>query len=294
MSAKKALGRGFDTLLPTDILDEEFDPTAHMDEKVSELRYVSISEVTADPDQPRRYFDESALGDLTQSIKEHGILQPLIVVPNKKGFTIVAGERRFRAAKQAGLTKVPIIVRTLTNQHKLELSLIENLQRQDLNPLETATAYMKLRDQFNLSLKDISQRVGGKSVAVISNVMRLLHLPDTAKQALINGLITEGHARQILALESPDSQKVLLDKIISEKWSVRQAEQFVIGYKKSGKGVKATAAKKATQSETPLTKHLSEQLHTSVKIRTTAKGGQLIISYKNDVELKDLARRLES
>lgn len=294
MSIKKGLGRGFDSLLPTDLLDEEFDPTARIDEKVSELRYVFLQEIHPDPDQPRRYFDESAIEDLTQSIREHGILQPLIVMPDKKGFMIVAGERRYRAAQKANLPKVPVIVRTLTNQHKLELSLIENLQRQDLNPLETATAYVKLRDQFNLSLKEISKRVGGKSVAVISNMMRLLHLPPPAKQALIAGLISEGHARQILALTQLQTQKMLLDRIVAEQWSVRRAEQFVIGYKKGGVVDKVSAAKRATVSETPLTLQLSKQLQTPVKVRTTANGGQLIITYRDEKDLQRIARTIVS
>ena len=137
MSARaKGLGRGFDSLIPTDVLDETFDPTAQSDEKISELRYLKHSDITPDPDQPRRHFDEAALAELAASIKEHGILQPLVVVSTKGGtFQIVAGERRWRASKLAGLDKIPAIVRTLSNQHKLELALIEKLQRRDLNSL---------------------------------------------------------------------------------------------------------------------------------------------------------------
>lgn len=292
MSAKKGLGRGFDSLLPTEFVSEEFDPTASQDDKISELRLLPIKEVHPDENQPRREFDQEALEDLAASIKEHGILQPLVVTPEKTGYQIVAGERRWRAASLAGLSKVPAIVRTLSAQHRLELSLIENLQRQDLNPLEIATSYLKLRDQFNLKLEEISARVGGRSIAVVSNTIRLLRLPQNAKEALIKRQISEGHARQILALPDEESQTELLEGIIKKQWSVRQAEQFVIGYKR-GKHEKTekVTAHAATQSETVLTKDLSKRLNTAVKVRTTAKGGQLIIAFKDE---QDLTRIIDS
>ena len=160
MPAKKGLGRGFDSLIPTELLDESFDPTAEQDERVSDLRYIKLASIMPDPDQPRREFDDDALVELSKSIKEHGVLQPVVVRPHGDGYMIVAGERRFRASKLAKLDRIPALVRTLSGQHRLELSLIENIQRRDLNPLETATAYLKLRDQFNLTLDDIGKRVG--------------------------------------------------------------------------------------------------------------------------------------
>ena len=292
MSAKKGLGRGFDSLLPTDLLNEAFDPTANEDHKVSELRHLTLTEVKPDPDQPRRHFDEDGLSELAASIKEHGIIQPLVVVPSQKGYVIVAGERRYRAAKKAGLEKVPALVRTLSDQHKLELSLIENIQRRDLNPLETATAYLKLRDQFNLKLEEIGARVGGRSIGAISNTLRLLSLPEAAKKALMDKNISEGHARQILALDDERAQKQLLNFILKEGWSVRRAEQFVIGYKKADVGKKDATAKRATNTSTPLTKSLSQRLKTDVKVKTTAKGGQLIISYRDEDDLQRIVNTL--
>src|SRR5690606_22512626 len=174
MSAKKGLGRGFDSLIPTELLDESFDPTAQQDNQVSDLRNIKVSEISADPGQPRRHFDDAALAELAASVKQHGILQPIVVTPGGGGYVIVAGERRWRGTMQAGLDKIPALVRTLTDQHRLELSLIENLQRRDLNVIETATAYLKLRDQFNLTLAQIGYNVGGKSVSAISNTLRLL------------------------------------------------------------------------------------------------------------------------
>lgn len=292
MSAKKGLGRSFDSLLPTELLNEAFDPTASEDDKVSELRYMAIADISPDPDQPRKTFEQDTIDELAHSIKQHGVLQPLVVTPGKKGFLIVAGERRWRASKLAGLEKVPVLIRTLTDQHKLELALIENLQRQNLNSLETATAYLKLRDQFNLKLEEISERVGGKSLGVISNTLRLLGLPEPAKKALIEQKITEGHARQILALDNSDMQQQLLDSIIKEGWSVRRAEQFVIGYKRGQGSKKTTVARQAVQTETPLTQKLAHKLDTPVKLKTTAKGGQLIISFKDENDLKRIIREL--
>ena len=290
MSAKKGLGRGFESLIPT-TLDEAFDPTASQDEQVSELRHLKLDEITPDPDQPRRHFDEQALEELAASIREHGILQPIVVIKAASGYQVVAGERRYRAALLVGLEKVPAIVRTLSNQHKLELALIENLQRRDLNPLETATAYLKLHEQFSLTYEQIGERIGGKAVSTISNIMRLLQLPDNAKQALIRGDISEGHARQILALEAPEVQTQLLDYIIREGWSVRKSEQFVVGYKKGKKGGHKAAARR-TLSETPVTKALEKSLAAKVQVKTTAHGGQLIISYKDDADLERITGSL--
>lgn len=292
---KNALGRGFESLIPTDVLDETFDPTLVSDEQISELRYIKIDEIQPNPDQPRRSMDEGALQELAASISEHGILQPIVVTPAKQGFVIVAGERRWRAAGIAGLTKIPALVRTLTGQHKLELALIENLQREDLNPMETATAYQKLKLQFNMTIEEIGKRVGGKSVGSISNYMRLLHLPDFAKQAVADGSITEGHARQLLALNSDEAaQRDLLTHIIKEGWSVRKAEQYVTGYKKgTAPGEKRATAVRSTKTETVFTKRLAKQIALPVVQKTmSGESGQIIISYKTEAELKKLEQLL--
>jgi len=289
---KKGLGRGFDSLIPTTILDESFDPTAGQDEKISELHYLKYDDVVPDPDQPRRHFDEAGLEEMAASIREHGILQPIVVTKSPDGYQIVAGERRWRAAGMASLDKIPAIVRTLSNQHKLELALIENLQRRDLNPLETATAYLKLHQQFNLTYEAIGQRIGGKAISTISNILRLLQLPEMAKKALVEGQISEGHARQILALPDAPSQAQLLDYIVREGWSVRKSEQFVSGYKQGGVIKPAARGVARTQTETPLTKALAQNLATKVSLKTTAKGGQLIIHYKDDAELSRISDQL--
>jgi ParB family chromosome partitioning protein len=281
---QRGLGRGFDTLIPTQLLDEEFDPTSQEDEQVSKLRSLKIDDIVPNPDQPRRHFDEEALQELANSIKEHGILLPLVVVSKGDKYEIVAGERRWRAARMAGLEKLPALVRTLTNQHKLELSLIENLQRQDLNALETATAYLKLQQQFNLTYEEIGKRLGGKAISTISNVMRLLALPKEAKRALVEGKITEGHARQVLSIKEPDMQLEFLELMIKNEWSVRKAEQFVIGYKEGKKDKDIAVAK--VKTETPQTMALSKRLKAEVSVKNMAKGGRLLIQFKDQKDLE--------
>ena len=184
----RGLGRGFSSLIPTDLVDEEFDITAESDKEVSKLLEIKVSEITRDENQPRQTFTEESLAELAASIKQHGVLQPLVVIEEDGKYVIVAGERRWRAAKMAGLETVPAIVRTIDSQNRLELSIIENAQREDLNPIELATAYAKLKSQFNLSVKEIAERVG-KSESSVMNTMRLLNLPEDAKKAMVeNGL----------------------------------------------------------------------------------------------------------
>jgi ParB family chromosome partitioning protein len=293
MSVKKGLGRGFDSLIPTELLDESFDPTAAQDDRVSELRYIKLSEIFADPDQPRRSFDEAALEELAASIAEHGILQPIVVTPHKGGYQIVAGERRFRAAKLANLEKVPALVRTLTDQHKLELSLIENLQRRDLNPLETATAYLKLRDQFNLTLDEIGQRVGGKSVSTISNTLRLLRLPESVREALLDGRLREGQARPLVNLDEAVINSIL-PQLLAEEWSARKIEQFIVQLKNAAKSPVENERKKVTEAPYEVeTQHLGKRLATNVSVKTNAKGaGQIVIRFKSDDDFQRIKKLL--
>ena len=290
---KKGLGRGFESLIPTDLLDESFDPTAHQDEQVSELRNIKLSQIQPDPGQPRRHFDEGALDELAASISAHGILQPIVLIPYDGGYMIVAGERRYRAALKAGLDKVPALVRTLSDQHKLELSLIENLQRRDLNALETATAYLKLRDQFNLTLDEIGQRVGGKSVSTISNTLRLLRLPENVRKVLLEGKLNEGQARPLVGLDESIVNKIL-PKIMEEDWSARKIEQFIVELKKQ-KSSDATPPKKiVTVPYEEDTKRLVKHLATDVSVKTNAKGaGQIVIKFSSDKEFQRIQQLLE-
>lgn len=293
MSAKKGLGRSFDSLIPTELLDESFDPTAAQDDKISELRNIKLDQIMPDADQPRRAFDKAALEELAASIREHGVLQPIVVTLRGGNYQIVAGERRYRAAKMAGLDKIPALVRTLSDQHKLELSLIENLQRRDLNPLETATAYLKLRDQFNLTLDEIGQRVGGKSVSTISNTMRLLRLPDSVKQALQEGRLREGQARPLVNAD-PDVIEGILPRILKEEWSARRIEQFIVQLKKSASSPIENQRKKI--QDVPYekdTQRLVKRLSTDVSVKTNAKGaGQIVIKFKSERDFHRIQKLL--
>ena len=285
--AKKGLGRSFDSLIPTDLLDESFDPTAAQDHKVSELRYIKVQDVVADPDQPRRHFDETSLAELAASVGEHGVLQPIVVTVKADGYQVVAGERRLRAATMAGLEKIPAIVRTLSNQHRLEISLIENIQRRDLSPIETAVAYAKLRDQFNLTLDEIGARVGNKSVSAVSNTLRLLKLPKEVQIALQNGTLTEGQARPLVGLD-PELIADILPRIMREEWSARAVEHYIAQVKQSDK-TKRTVERNATYVDDAL--QIGERLKTPVDIRVGARGaGTIVIRFKDQDELNRIKK----
>ncbi|GHU08453.1 chromosome partitioning protein ParB [Alphaproteobacteria bacterium] len=292
MAVKRGLGRGFDSLIPTKVIEEEFDVTSNTDGEVSELRHIRIEKIVRDEDQPRREFDEAAIEDLANSIREHGVISPIIVTAQGDKFQIVAGERRYRASRLAGLDTIPALVRTLSGQHKLELALIENAQREDLRPMEFATALAKMRDQFNMDQAQISQKIG-KSITVISNHLRLLQLPDFARKAVVDGKLTEGHARQVLSL-APDeeAQRQLVNGIIKNGWSVRKAEQFVIAYKEGDNKGKSTKAAISGQNE--FTKAFGKKIGFPVRQKVMGYGaGQIIIAYKTPKELEKLQKALD-
>jgi ParB family chromosome partitioning protein len=285
MSAKQpALGRGLGALISED-LDRSI-----LQEDNERVQRLLVTDVVANPDQPRREFDETALQEMAESIKQHGILQPLIVIRHGDKYQIIAGERRWRAARIAKQSHVPAIVRSLKELEQIELSLIENIQRVDLSPLEQALSVYKLQQQFNLGLDEIAKKLG-KAPSTISNLTRLLQLPDAARDALRDGKISEGHARTILSLkEWPDKQEELLHSILNNGWTVRQAEQFATAAKA---GADATAAKGRTASETALTKSIGTKLGTKVQIKHTAKGGQLIIRFNSDEHLEQITQKID-
>lgn len=293
MAGKKGLGRSFESLIPDDLLDESFDPTAGDDHAVSELRQIKLDDITADPEQPRKHFDTEALDGLTESIKVHGVLQPIVVVTKKQGgYEIVAGERRWRAAKKAGLAKIPALVRTLSNQKKLELAIIENVQRHDLNPMETATAYAKLREQFNLSLEEIGQRMGGKSVSAISNTLRLLKLAPSAKKALQEGLITEGQARPLIELSDSEVAE-LLPKITKEHWSARVVEQAAHDEKAKKRSNGVVSNERMLSEHHMFQQALAARLGRDVRIDVSKHGkGKIVIEFENPEDLAQLKNQL--
>jgi ParB family chromosome partitioning protein len=285
VAKQTGLGRGFGSLIPQD-----FDTSALLVDDAERVQKLAVDFLEPNPDQPRTIFDDEALHELAASIKRYGVVQPLVVKPKGKKYQIIAGERRWRASKLAGLKSVPALVRTSKELEILELALVENVQRVDLSPLEQAVSIERLHQQFNLSYKIIAERLG-KAETTVNNMVRLLQLPVDARAALQNGQITEGHARQVLALkDAPEQQAELLQLIVTNGWSVRQAERFVTavkdGYKKT-----ESAARMAT--ETIETKRLSQRYSTKFRIHRTAKGGRLEIAFTDDTDLSRLLSELE-
>ena len=275
------LGRGFESLIPTEFVDDDFDVTAKEDKKASNLTEVPITEIVRDEDQPRKEFAPEALEALANSIKEHGVLQPLVVVKEGDKYKIVAGERRFRASKMAGLEKVPVIIRTLEAQERLEISIIENAQREDLNAIEMATAYAKLKSQFNLSEAEIAERVG-KSKSAVVNTMRLLNLADDVKKAMVEHKLSEGVMRPLIGADEELVEKIL-PKIIEEGWTARRVEKEM-AEKKQKSSVRAVKQTSYVKQETVLAK----KYDANVRVR----GRSITITCRTDDELKKLLEKL--
>ena len=283
---KSGLGRGFDTLIP-----QNFDKSLLLDEH-DRIQQIAHEDLVPNPDQPRQHFDETALQQLADSIKQYGIIQPLVATRIDGGkYAIIAGERRWRASKLASLKKLPVVVRTSKELERLEIAIVENVQRVDLSPLEQAVSIERLHQQFNMTYDAIAKRLG-KATSTVNNIVRLLQLPEAARNALHEHEISEGHARSILALKDmPEKQIELLQTIMKHGWSVRQAEQFVTSVKQGFKEEKATKARMSV--ETPGTKKLSQRLGAPVQIRRLAKGGKLEIAFKSDDELEKILQFLE-
>ena len=276
---KRGLGKGFEALLPTD-----FDKSILLSPE-DRIEKIPVDKLYPNPAQPRKYFYDQSLSELAASIKQYGVIQPLLVTQDNGQYIIIAGERRWRASKIAGLKSVPAVIHKRKELEQIEIALIENGQRVDLTALEQAVSIEKLHEQFNFTYDDIAKRLG-KANSTITNIVRLLKLPPRAKEALNKNKITEGHARQILALiGQEEQQEYLLNSIISKKWNVRQAEQYVTSLKTGIKEKDQASAR--TAAETSETKQLSKRLHTKVTLRRMAHGGKLEITYKDD---KDLSR----
>lgn len=275
------LGRGFESLIPTDLIDDEFDLTVDEEKNSSNLTELELDELVRDEGQPRKEFNSAALKMLADSIREHGILQPIVVVKEGEKYKIVAGERRWRAAGMAGLEKVPVIIRTLDAQNRLELSIIENAQREDLNAIELATAYAKLKAQFNLSVAEIAKRVG-KSESSVINTMRLLNLSDEAKRMMREHKLSEGVMRPLVSADEELVAKVLT-KIIEEDWTARKVEQYMAEHKKksSTKVVKVNNYIKQEES-------LGRKYAARVKVR----GRSVTLTCKTEEELLGLLNKL--
>lgn len=280
----KNLGRGLNALLGDDDVKE------YVPANGETINTLSLSLLEPSPFQPRRVFDEGAINDLVESIKTKGILQPLLV-RRKQGeenkFEIIGGERRWRASQMAGLTEVPVLIKSFSDEEALEVALIENLQRQDLNPLEEAEGYRRLMEEFSNTQEDLAKAVG-KSRSHVANTMRLLGLPDKVKKNLEEGKLTSGHARALLNSKNPEQ---LAEIVISKGLNVRQTEKLAqdAGEKKP----RSTAKKAEKQDEwNIIAADLTKALGIMVAIKPKTRGGELILSYSNLEELDDLIRRL--
>jgi len=283
MAKRTGLGKGLEALIPVNI-------SGIQSISNSSVLEIPINEILPNPHQPRTDMNQDELQDLAVSIREHGIIQPLIISPGNKEneFYLIAGERRLRAAKIVGLKQVPAILRNATDQEQLELALIENVQRTDLSPLETAEAYRQLSDDFNLSHEEISKKVG-KSRVTITNSIRLLKLPDSVRNALASGIISEGHARALLALTSTQAQLAVLETILKFDYSVRQTEELVRKY--GGERRKKTEKVVPEPEISALEERIRNQIGMRVNLDHHGNKGKIIIHYYSNEELNQFIDR---
>lgn len=289
MAAKglgKGLGKGLDSLIPATSNVANTNKKAETDSKSKESEtMVKITMVEPNRDQPRKNFDEDALLELADSIKQFGLLQPILVQDRKDHYEIVAGERRWRAAKLAGLKEVPVIIRDLTEREIVEISLIENIQRENLNPIEEALAYKKLLTEFNLKQDELAERVS-KSRTAVTNSMRLLKLCDEVQNMIIEEMITTGHARALLAIEDPELQYTYAQKIFDEKLSVRDVEKLVKNMNKPPKQKKEPAGKNIDFIYQDIAEKLKTSLGTKVSVLPKENGsGKIEIEFYSHEEL---------
>ncbi|MFZ2096328.1 MAG: ParB/RepB/Spo0J family partition protein [Anaerolineales bacterium] len=287
MTKKTGLGRGLDALIPAG----EFTPESTAPLGVGGYDTLLIGSISRNPRQPRTQMDQEELEELAASIRKNGILQPLIVAPAEEAgnYTLIAGERRLLAARMAELDMVPVIIREASEQERLELALIENVQRTDLTPLEAAEAYRQLADDFNLSHDQIAQQLG-KSRVSITNTLRLLNLPENVHQALASGEITEGHARALLGLPNEQAQTAVLQTITKNELNVRKTEELVRKFLGQRPPSPSKPALKPDLSY--LEERLRQRLGTRVNLHPRKKGGTLVIHYYSDEELDALILRI--
>lgn len=283
------LGRGLGSLIPQKVnkhFSDDITPAMSVVSDEDKILHISPSVIKANSQQPRTDFNEASLEDLSRSIKEYGVLQPLVVNRRGDGYELIAGERRLRAAKLAGLTTVPVILRQADEQKKLEIALIENIQREDLNPIELAMSYRRLADEFNLKTEEVARRVG-KSRPLVANTMRLLNLPEEIQRALVSGSISVKHGLAIAGLDSEVKQMELFRKVIANKMTSTEVFEET---KKMG-GTKEARIKHHPADEGRVAK-LQEFFGSRVKINRKNKGGQIIIDFSDDETLNEMIKKI--
>lgn len=282
---RRGLGRGLSALISTG-------------ESVGGLKFeeIPISAIRPNAHQPRRSFGEEGIRELASSIREVGILQPLVIRSTETGFELIAGERRLRAAREAGLDRVPVLIRQAQTSESMELALIENLQREDLNPLETAAAYAALMDSLGLTKEQLANRLG-KSRAAVTNTLRLAQLPEEVKAMMLAGKLTEGHARALLSLGSEEQMVRLAQRVVSEKLSVRRTEELAREILAGKAETEVTPAPDSTDGAEPyaeVSRVIQEAISLPVRIRAQRKGGRLEIRFKDTDQLDGLLTLLTS
>ena len=295
MAAARGLGKGLDALIPSGISSSSGSANSNKakedrsSEKKSGETIVNITKVEPNREQPRKNFDEDALEELAESIKQFGLLQPILVQDRKTYYEIIAGERRWRAAKRTGLKEVPVIIKNLTEQEIVEISLIENIQREDLNPIEEAQAYKRLLTEFNLKQDEVAERVA-KSRTAVTNSMRLLKLCDNVQQMIIYGMISTGHARALISIEDPEQQYTVAQQIFDEKLSVRDVEKLVKNLNQPPKVKKAITTDKSLEAVYQnIEENLKQKLSTKVSITPKGNGtGKIEIEFYSHEDLEKL------
>ncbi|MFA5131178.1 MAG: ParB/RepB/Spo0J family partition protein [Patescibacteria group bacterium] len=290
----QGLGRGLGSLIPKKTMTYGQNPfKSELAEEETfvvndgdRILKVNPSRIAINPQQPRTYFSDAALNDLAESIKQHGIISPLIVTKKGDGYELIAGERRLRSAKLIGLKEVPVIVREEKDQKKLEIALIENLQREDLNPLESARAYQRLMDEFSITQEEVAHKVG-KARSSVANALRLLALPIPIQEALAAGKISEAHAKYLLGLEGEAKQLNMLKKIMRQNLTVAETDKEI---KRLG-GTKS--AKPKDYFDRAREEELAELLATKVEIKRQGKGGKLVIDFYAEEELNEIIKKIK-
>ena len=294
MAAARGLGKGLDALIPSgmnekSVSNKEKEKKNASSEKTGGETLVNITKVEPNREQPRKNFDEDALEELADSIKQFGLLQPILVQDRKTYYEIIAGERRWRAAKKAGLKEVPVIIKNLTEQEIVEIALIENIQREDLNPIEEAQAYKRLLTEFNLKQDEVAERVA-KSRTAVTNSMRLLKLCDDVQQMIIDGMISTGHARALISIEDSEQQYQIAQQIFDEKLSVRDVEKLVKNIGKPAKAKKTVMTDKSIEAVyQDIEENLKQKLSTKVSITSKGNGaGKIEIEFYSHDDLEKL------
>ena len=296
MAASRGLGKGLDALIPVGINEKKV-KTENKGEDISEKKegekLVNITKVEPNREQPRKNFDEEALDELAESIKQFGLLQPILVQDKKTYYEIIAGERRWRAAKKAGLKEIPVIIKNLTEQEIVEISLIENIQREDLNPIEEAQAYKRLLTEFNLKQDEVAERVS-KSRTAVTNSMRLLKLCDEVQKMVIDNMISTGHARALISIEDEKQQYEIDKKIYEEKLNVRDVEKLVKNLNKPVKIKKAVTTDESLEAVYQnIEENLKQRLRTKVSISSKGNGaGKIEIEFYSHDDLEKIMELL--